>query len=302
MKLHIAVTLALALAVLTGIAPPAGAQLSDNLGALSGDNARKYLGPLPDAFSGTMNSAIFNTGKVPKMGLNFSIGVKVMGVKFADSDRLFTPTDPNGFTSIAPIQQAPTVVGDTSAVAQNGQGGATAYYPGGFDISKFTFAAPQLTIGSLMGTRAVVRWFSMSFASDNFIDKISFFGVGAQHSLSQYVPGLPVDLAAGVFYQTFKINESLLDIKALHYGITGSRSFTILQPYAGIGFDSFKMDAAYQDTSVPGSPVDIAVNFDRKSNVRLTAGVLANLAFATLHAEANIAATNGVAVGLSFGR
>ena len=47
---------------------------------------------------------------------------------------------------------------------------------------------------------------------------------------------------------------------------------------------------------------NITVDFDRKSNVHLTAGVLANLAFATLHAEANIAATNGVAVGISFGR
>ncbi|MEK7331491.1 MAG: hypothetical protein AAB113_11895, partial [Candidatus Eisenbacteria bacterium] len=56
---RIAVTLALALVVLAGVAPPAGAQLSDNLGALTGENTKKYLGPLPDALSGTMNSAIF---------------------------------------------------------------------------------------------------------------------------------------------------------------------------------------------------------------------------------------------------
>lgn len=302
MRRILATTLALALLGLAVLSPPASAQLSENLGALTGDNARKYLGPLPDALSGTMNSAIFTSGKVPRMGLNFSIGVKVMGVKFADEDRLFTPTDPAGFTSVAPIQQAPTVVGGGSAVTQTGQGGATLYYPGGFDLGEFAFAAPQLSIGSVMGTRAVVRWFAMNFASDNFIDKISFFGVGAQHSLSQYVPMLPIDLALGVFYQKFKIDDSLLDTQAFHIDITGSRSFPILQPYGAIGIDSFKMDAAYQDTSVPGSPVDIAVDFDRKTNVHLTAGVLANLAFATLHAEANIAATNGVAVGISFGR
>ena len=300
MKRRIAAILALALVVLAGGAPPAGAQLSDNIGALSGDNARKYLGPLPDALSGTMNSAIFTTGKVPRMGLDFSIGIKVMGVKFADEDRLFTPTDPPGFTSVAPIQPAPTVVGGTSAVTQNGQGGATLYYPGGFDIGEFAFAAPQLSIGSVMGTRAVVRWASGNFSSDNFIEKISFFGIGAQHSLSQYLPALPVDLALGVFYQTFKINDTLLDTKAFHVDVTGSRSFPILQPYAAIGIDSFKMDAAYEDATNPGN--NIAVDFDRKTNVHLTAGVLANLAFATLHAEANIAATNGLAVGLSFGR
>ena len=295
-----AVTLALALAALVGGSPPVGAQLSENLGALSGDNARKYLGPLPDALSGTMNSAIFTSGKVPKMGLNFSIGLKVMGVKFADEDRLFTPTDPPGFTSVPPIQQAPTVVGNGTAVTQNGQGGATVYYPGGFDVGEFAFAAPQLSIGSVLGTRAVVRWAEGDFSSDNIIEKISFFGIGAQHSLSQYVPAFPIDLALGVFYQKFKINDSLLDTRAFHIGITGSRSFPILQPYGAIGIDSFKMDAAYEDATNPGNT--ISVDFDRKSNVHLTAGVLANLAFATLHAEANIAATNGVAVGLSFGR
>ena len=299
MTRRIAVTLVLALAVLAGGARSAGAQLADNLGALTGENSRKYLGPLPDALSGTMNAAIFTSGKVPTAGLEFSIGIKAMGVAFADEDRRFTPTDPPGFTSVPPIQQVPTVVGGTTAVSQSGQGGATQYYPGGFDIGEFLFAAPQLTIGSLMGTRAVLRWASGSFGSDNLIDKVSLFGIGAQHSISQYMPAAPVDLALGVFYQSFELNDSLLDTKAFHVDVTASRSFPILQPYAAIGFDTFKMDAAYEDT---GTGTSISVDFDRKTNVHLTAGVLARLAFATIHAEGNIAATNGLAVGLSFGR
>lgn len=300
MKGHRILTLALALAVTALGALPAAAQLSENLGALSGDNARKYLGPLPDALSGTMNSAIFTTGKVPTLGLDFSIGVKLMGVSFDDRDRLFTPTDPPGFTSVPPVQQAPTVIGSTSAVTQNGQGGATLYYPGGFDIGEFAFAAPQLSIGSVMGTRAVVRWYADTFSPDNFIHKIRYFGIGAQHSISQYMPVLPVDLAVGAFYQSFKVNGSLIETQAFHADVTGSKSFPILQPYAAIGLDTFTMDASYQDAANPG--LDIAVDFDRKTNVHLTAGVVAHLAFAQLHAEANIAATNGLAVGLSFGR
>jgi len=293
------IALALALACVAGLVRPAGAQLSENLGALSGDNAKKYLGPLPEALSGTMNSAIFTSGKVPKIGINFQIGVKVMGVKFDDKDRVFTPTDPPGFTSVSPIQQAPTVIGNTGAVAQDGQGGTTQYYPGGFDISQFKFAAPQLTIGNVMGTRAVVRWFAHDFSADNFIEKISFFGIGAQHSVSQYFPGLPVDLAAGIFYQSFKINSDLLDIKAIHVDVTGSRSFGLIQPYGALGFDTLKMDANYEDSTNPGN--NIAVDFDRTTHVHITAGVLANLPVVKIHAEGNLAATNGVAVGLSFG-
>jgi hypothetical protein len=300
MHRRITVTLALALACVGSLAPPAGAQLAENLGALSGENTEKYLGPLPDALSGTMNSAIFTSGNVPKIGVNFQIGLKLMGVKFDDKDRFFSPTDPPGFTSVPPIEQAPTVIGDPNAVAQSGQGGATTYYPGGFDIDQFAFAAPQLTVGNLMGTRAVVRWFAHDFSAEDFIEKISFFGIGAQHSISQYFDVLPVDLAAGVFYQSFKINEDLVATKAIHVDVTGSRSFGFVQPYAAIGLDSFKMDVSYEDSNSPGSFIDVA--FDRSTHTHLTAGVLANLPVVKIHAEANLAATNGIAVGLSFGK
>jgi len=70
----------LALAALAYGALPAAAQLIENLGALTAENAKKYLEPLPEALSGTMNSAIFTTGNVPVTGINFSIGIKVMGV------------------------------------------------------------------------------------------------------------------------------------------------------------------------------------------------------------------------------
>ena len=295
-----AVRLVFVLVVLAGGALRAEAQLSDNLGALTGENSRKYLGPLPDAFSGTMNSAIFTSGKVPKVGIEFTVGVKVMGVKFDDQDRLYTPTDPPGFTSTPPVIPAPTVVGGSDAVSQSGQGGATQYYPGGFDPGEFAFAAPQLSVGSVMGTRAVVRWFAHDFAADNFIEKISFFGIGAQHSLSQHVPALPLDLALGVFYQSFKINDRLLDIKTVHLDVTGSRSLGIVQPYGALGLDTFKMDADYEDSNNPGS--HITVDFDRTTHIHLTAGVLINFPIVKLHGEANLAATNGVAVGLSFGK
>ena len=293
------VTAALALAALVFGALPAAAQLTENLGAMSEENAKKYLGPLPDAFSGTMNGAIFTSGKVPTSGINFSIGLKVMGISFDSNEREFTPTDPPGFTSVAPFEKAPTVIGNTSAVTQNGQGGATVYYPGGFDINEFAFAAPQVSIGSLIGTRVVARWFSHNFGAHDLITKVDYFGVGAQHSITQYFTTLPLDLAVGAFYQEFKANDHLLDVQTFHADVTASRSFGILQPYGAIGVDTFKMDVSYEDATNPGT--NLAVTFEQTNHVHMTAGVAANLAFVALHAEANFAATNGVAVGLSLG-
>ena len=87
-------------------------------------------------------------------------------------------------------------IGDPHAVAQSGQGGAVIYYPGGFDIENFALAVPQATIGTVFGTRAVVRWISVDVGNTD-LGKFDLFGIGVQHSISQYVPVLPIDVAAG---------------------------------------------------------------------------------------------------------
>ena len=293
-------TTAIAMTILVAAisALPAAAQLSDNLGALSGDNAKGYLSPLPKALSGTLNAGIFQSGSVPKATFNFSFGLRLMGVGFSDDDRLYTPTAPPGFQPTQTVQ-APTVIGNTQAVAQSGQGGTTLYHPGGFDLSEFAVGVPQLSIGSVFGTRAIVRWISLDLG-DSDLGKFEYLGFGAQHSISQYFPGLPVDVAAGFFSQSFEIGDDLIKTDALHLNVTGSKRIGMLEPYAGLGYDTFDMDVAYKSTSTPGD--NISISFDKESNAHLTLGLQALLAFARLSAEVNFAAETGAAVGLTLGR
>jgi hypothetical protein len=251
---------------------PAVAQLSDNLGSLTGDNAKRYLSPMPKALSGTLNSAIFTTGKVPQHSIHITVGVHLMGVAFKDSDRNYTPTDPPGFNSNGPVS-VPTIIGDTQSVNDPGAGGTSLDYPGGFDIKNFAIAVPQLNIGSFAGTSAVVRWISLNLGDSDF-GKLDLFGIGGQHSVSQYLKGLPVDLAVGVFYQQFKISYDLLNTHSLHVDVTGSKSFGFFQPYAGVGYDSFSMKSHYADKNNPGASID--VKFDNQTNAHFTAGLLAN--------------------------
>jgi hypothetical protein len=300
MTRRLLITVALAGIFLSGLAATASAQLEANLGALSGENAKGYLSPLPNALSTTMNSAVFRSGYVPKMGLNFEIGVGVMGISFDKADRTYTPVDPAGFQSTEQVT-APTIIGDTQAVEQQGQAGTVLYHPGGFDIDNFTVAVPQLMIGSVAGTRAVVRYISLDLG-DTDLGKFKLWGLGAQHSISQYFPTLPVDLAVGAFYQQFKIGDNdLVKTNAFHADVTGSRRFGVLQPYAAVGFDTFGMRIKYTSQTVdPDQKID--VKFDNKTHAHLTGGVLATLAFVRLNAEFDIAAENGLAVGLSFGK
>lgn len=283
-----------AVAIALGLAPPAHAQIEANLGALTAENAKGYLNPLRDALSGTMNAAIFQSGKVPPTGFGFQIGVKLMGVTFSDGDKSYVPTDPSGFSTV----NAPTVVGDTHAVASTGPGGATIYHPGGFDLSEFALAVPQVSIGSVAGTRAVARFISLDL-SDNEIGHFSLWGIGAQHSISQYVKLLPVDLAVGAFYQQFRIGDNdLVKVNTFAVNATGSKRFGMFEPYVGVGLDNLSMEANYTDSNTNQS---VHVSFDSSTDFHLTGGAQLVFPVVRIHAEGNIAATNGVAVGLTFG-
>lgn len=290
-----------ALGLLTAalLTAPAHADLSDNLGALTGENARGYLGPLPEALSATLNSGVFQTGNVPKNTFNFSFGVRAMGIHFSDDDRSYTPAAPPGFTPTETVS-APTVIGDTHAVAQSGSGGTTLYHPGGFDLNEFALAVPQVSIGSIFGTRAVVRWISVDLG-DSQLGKLDYVGYGAQHSISQYLPAFPVDLAAGFFAQTLKIgDDDLVKADALHFDVTASKRVGFLEPWASLGWDSLNMDANYTSTTNPGD--DIHVEFDQKTNAHLTVGAQALLGFTRLSASFDVAAQTGATLGLAFGR
>ena len=281
--------------LMAGAAAPALAQLDANLGALSGANAKGYLGPVLKPLSGALNSAIFQSGNVGT-GPHISFGVRLMGVTISDGLRTYTPTDPPGFTSTEPVQ-APTVFGDPQAVQQQGQGGTTLYHPGGFDIQNFAIAVPQISIGSVLGTRAVARYFKLNLGND--FGEIEIFGIGAQHSVSQYLPGLPVDIAAGAFYQEFSIQSSLVDAKAMNYNVTVSKRVGLLEPYVGVGYDSFKMDVSYESSTQPGQKIE--VNFDEQKSTRFTAGARLALGVVKLSTEINSADETVAAVGLSIG-
>jgi len=283
-------------ALLVG-AVPAGAQLEANLSTLTGDQTQGYLGPVATGLSATMNSGIFRSGHVPQAGLNFTIDLKASRISFSDDDREYTTPEGEAFPSI----DVPTVIGSTEAVTSTGPGGASFIYPGGFDLDAFGLAVPQLTIGSVMGTRAIVRFISLTLGDEDELGDFKFLGLGAQHSLSQYLTGLPIDLAVGAMWQNFTIGEDIVDATAMAFNVTGSKKFGMavsLEPYVGLGLDSFTMDAEYTTTSTDET---LNVEFDRENDFHFTIGTGINFPGVKLHGEFNVAAATGFAGGIGFG-
>lgn len=287
---------ALALAGIALMATSAHAQIEANLSSLEGDNAKGYLSPLATGLSSGLNSGIFRSGNVPVSGFNFGLEVKALLANFSDESRVYTTAETPGFAST----EAPTLIGDTGGVTQSGTGGATVGYPGGFDMDRFAFAAPQLTFGSYMGTRAIVRFISVELG-DSDLGDLSLFGIGAQHSISQYFKDLPVDVAAGLMYQKFKLGTDTVKADALAFNVTGSKAFggaVSFEPYLGLGYDSLKMEAEYENSSLSET---LNVDFDRQNDFHLSVGAGLNFPVIRLHAEFTKAAETGFAGGVSFG-
>jgi len=289
--------LAVLATVLLAGASPVSAQLEDNLSAYS--DPEGYLKPLQEAFGQALNSNLFTTAAIPRQGLTARLEIKAMSVFFGDSDKTFTATTGGDFTPVQEVE-APTVVGSEQSVAVSGDGGTQYVFPGGFDLSSLTVGVPQLTVGGIMGSEVAVRYIAFD-TGDAEIGDINLFGIGARHSISQYLVGFPVDLAAGLYYQTFKLGDDLIDAKAFTIGAQASRSFGPLIAYGGLSYDTFSMDAQYTDKSGTES-LEVDVSLDSANTLHLTAGAALSLGgIVHLNLGADIANMTGVAAGLGFG-
>ncbi len=277
----------------------ARAQLDVNLGGLDDANAEAYLMPLSGALCSGLGSGTFRTGFIPQTGFHITLGVEAMSIGFDDDDRLYQPTDPPGFISTEE-KEVPTVIGDLKSVSIAGEGGTSRSFPGGFDMDYLILGAPELRIGCVQGTRLVGRFMVVELGDADLGD-MQLFGIGAEHSLSQYAPTLPVDVAAGVMYQHFEIGD-VVTSSFVQFRVTGSRLVRPwLEPYAGVGYDTCTLKGEYTYTA-EGDEQDVELELDRENSFHGVVGVNLRLGGFAIHSEYNLAAESGVTVGFGFGR
>jgi hypothetical protein len=281
------------------------AQLEDQLSSYTGQNASGYLEPLVDAFAADLNAGLYHSAHISRGGFQASIEILFMSVFFTDEDRTFTAKTEGGFQ---PSQQthAPTVIGAKKAVYVDGVAGTRFAFPGGFDLDSFSFAVPQLRLGSLYGTEALIR-FGLYYTGNADVETPMLYGFGLRHSVSQYVrqhvsDRFPVGLAVGAFWQRFSMGENergddLVSADALSVGLHMSKRFERLEPYAGVSYETFSTDVSY----IGDSPDDeISLALESQDHVRLTLGLTFNIAFVVAHGEYNIGGQNAFALGLAL--
>jgi hypothetical protein len=300
-------TLVLGFALSPLFALPAFADtaVQNQVSVYSGDNAVGYLQPLANAFGAALNSSFGYSASIPKASFHISLEAPVAGVIFEDEDRTFNATPENGFTPNT-AHSVPTVVGSGESVTVSGDGGAQFSFPGGLDLNSFGLVVPQLRIGAIKGTEALVRWIAFD-QSDSDVGKIDVFGIGGRHSISQYMGEKPpVDLAVGAMWQTVKVGDNgqggdFVSTDAFSLNLQASKraplGFLTFEPYAGVAWETFSADISYEDAN--GDLQDVSV--DGENDMRFTIGAGFNFLIGHLWADYNFANTNNFSFGLALG-
>ena len=270
----------------------------DAVKQLSSDNVKGYLQPWVTAFGTNLNSGFYHTADIGDLDLTVRLDIIGMGTFIGDKQKKYKTTNPFDGTEVETASifgEMGTVVSPDSLVLYQFQNGQvkTSFIP---------FAVPQLTIGDIYGTQGIIRYITLP--EMNNVPKASLFGIGARHNVSRYLPPIPVDLSAGLFYQHLKIGE-LFDATTFTLGAQVSKSFTVLTLYGGLQYESISMDINYTyEGSIPGytpSSSKISLNVDGKNQIRATAGFNVNLLAFNIFADINIGDAIAASGGIGFG-
>jgi hypothetical protein len=155
------------------------------------------------------------------------------------------------------------------------------------------FAIPQLSIGSVYGTDLTFRFFTYSFEEE--IGDLTQFSWGIRHSISQYLPLVPVDLAVGFYNSYFTIGE-YIDCSSWIVTAQASKTVSIFTFYGGLGYEMSNLKIDYHEEEV-----DISYDLKGINSIRLTAGITFNLGPVKLNADYNLASQSSFSAGLGIG-
>lgn len=275
--------------------------LQERLQQLTQDNAQQYLQPLGDAIGANLNSGLYHSAKVSSFGLHFYVGVETVGALISNDQQTYTANVLNRSGQIVKESGASTIFGSKNAKTVSLGGGQTYSLPGGMNLKLFPVIAPRIQIGNIMGTELLIRWVELNLPQN--YGKFSMKGYGLRHSLSQYIPLFPINVAFGVFLQDIKLGDAV-KITTSYFGVQASKRFLALEIYGGAGMETSTLKAEYNiGQNIPGAAFNQPVSFslDGKNSTRLNVGLTLHMLLLKIHADYNIASQQTVVIGAGIG-
>ena len=291
------VAVAVACALLA-LAPGASAQsdLEKTLNQFNANEVKGYIQPMGDLFGANMNGGLFHSAEIAKTGFHFSFELVGMAATVGDAQKTYTLNTPAGFNPSS-FKTATMFGGGRDSVIDPTK--HVTYYgiaDGFVNTSVFPLAAPQITVGDLFGTRAIIRYIAVP--SMQGFPGLSLFGIGAQHSVSQWFPVIPLDVAAHIYYSKFTLGD-LVSFNGIAIGADVSKSFSVLRLYGGLQWEKGSMELKYTPAVATQPLVDVTL--DGANSFRATLGLCLHLGFFSLFADANFGSITNYTGGIGFG-
>ncbi|MGB2764412.1 MAG: DUF6588 family protein [Candidatus Aminicenantaceae bacterium] len=239
------------------------------------------------------------------MDMEFTVGISGATIIGDSDDYIKISFDGGSIEFTDPNTGLPrTEAVDPRVVTLEGIGGLGDFLA---DISFLPFVAPQVGIGTILGTRAVFRYIpeieipGVDFTED--IGAFSWFGWGVQHNPGVFFPTpLPLDISVGFFKQTLKVGD-IFEANTTAYGLTvskqlGTGAFNIT-PYAGFLFEKSELNFTY-DFVVDDEEFEIDFSLEGENKSRITLGLSLRLLLFNINADYNIGNYNSITVGFMF--
>ena len=276
----------------------AQSDFEDAIGQYSEEQVKGYVQPFADLFSANMNSGHYYYANIPRAGLTLRLEIVPMGALVADDQKEYDLPLPWGGTG-----KAPTIFGNPDGATFTNPGGGSPYIATGGIIkaSMMPFIVPQLRVGSFLGTEGTIRYMTTAPFSNETFPKTELFGFGVRHSISQWFDVLPLDVAAGYFYNKLT-TQDLIDFSSSAIGIQAGKSFGVAGIYGGIQWETSTMKLSYTYPD-PYSSLSqtIATELETANSVRFTVGGALSFGFMAIFADANFSAVTNFSGGIAFG-
>jgi len=296
--------------------------LTEKLEEFGTENGEAYIKPWVTSFGTSLNTGLYQSAKVMKPFL-FGVTLNTMLAFVPDEDKTFIAKSPSfefdGETyyvfNEAELETA-TVFGNKGKTFtvndmipdEINTGGLDIKMPNGINLPAIPMFVPQVQVGLPAGNELLLRIFPKA-QIDKDVGKISFLGAGLKHSISQYIPLVPIDIAIQGMYQQMKVGE-IIDITSLAVNAHISKKILMWTFYGGLGYEKSKMDVKYDGTAYAVNdnnlleelPEKIEFNIDGENEMRATAGIRYSIALVKLYADYTISKYNvlNFGLGLSF--
>lgn len=311
------------------------AGVQEKLEKFGEDNGIVYVKPLVTAFGTTMNTGLFNTAKVLKP-FTFGLNVNMMAAFVPKEDKTFLPTRPELFITNPntgedvylyeePTEESATVFGDEGImIAHNSdlddipgmQSSASEIdiqMPNGANLPAVPFLMPQFNLGLPYGNEIMIRGFP-KLEINKDIGDLGFWGFGLKHSVDQYIPLIPIDIAIQAAFQNLYVGD-ILTFTNFNANLEVSKKLLMWTLYTGVGYDKTNVSADYtyeyttlvEDGNsgefVPEtSEQQIKFDVEGENEIRATAGFRFSVLLLKLYADYTISKYSvfNAGIGVSF--